>query len=603
MDSLLTITLVSVTFAGAGCALFAWLWPSTRFDADGSPRGFPGAGLAFTGALALTIAAHAGDEWAVQGDAIVLSLLLLFAVGAISERLPVTVARPARVLALAAAALYVVVHGVRIEEIKLPFGPIVSLGFMGPAITVTWLFLVALLVTLTNRGEALGPGIAVFSSLALAACAALAGNAAVSVTHATGLGLAVAGAAVPVLSWCRPPSRVRFGMGGGMAVGLAVACVSVLGAVKYAAFLIVIVPALCLGAPLLAMGITYALNRRRSVDAVLLEAERVSFVGALVRCGMTAAQAVDFLLAWHAYLCVVAVFLTLIIRLSWILKLAVLFPLVAVGLLGFGLTFQIIYGWRLRARSGAVTSIDLLGIRVDRTSFEDTLEHVRLWSGKDHLHHIVTADATLIDRASQEPELEAIVKRAALITPDGAGVLFSARVLGAPFTERVSGCDLVERICELAAAKRIPVYFLGAEPGVAERAASRLEARFAGLPVAGFRDGYFKPEEEDEVVAEVAASGARVLFVGLGVPRQEYFLDRNRDSFGVGVAMGVGGSFDVLSGRVARAPEWMQRVGLEWVWRVSRDPKRLPRLIALPRFVLRVMMHTIRSRRAEARAS
>ncbi len=599
MENLLYIILVSVVTAGFGCALFAWLWPSTRFDADGSPRGFPGAGLAFTLAIVLTVRLNMGEEWTHQGGAVASALLFVFLVVAISERLPVHNARPLRVLALAAAALFAVVHGIRIEEIKLPFGPIVSLGFLGPAITVAWVFLVALLVTLTNRGEALGPGIAVFSSLALAGCAALAGNAAVSVTHAAGLGLAVAAAGVPVLSWCRPPSRVRFGMGGGMAVGLAVACVSVLGAVKYAAALIVVVPALCLGAPLLAMGITYALNRTRSLDAVLLEAERVSFVGALVRAGMTAAQAVDFLLAWHAYLCVVAVLLTFIIRLSWLLKLVVLLPMVALGLLGFGLTFQIIYGWRLRARSGAITGIDLLGIRVDRTSFADTLEHVRLWAEKDQLHHIVTADATLIDRASQEPALRAIVEEASLVTPDGAGVLFSARVLGAPFTERVSGCDLVERICETAAEHGIPVYFLGAEPGVAERAAKRLEARCPGLPIAGIRHGYFTEEQEAEVAAEVAASGARVLFVGLGVPRQEHFLDRNRDRLGVGVAMGVGGSFDVLSGKVTRAPEWMQRVGLEWLWRVSRDPRRLPRLVALPRFVLRVMVHTVRARRSQ----
>lgn len=596
MEGYLTIILLGVTLSGATCALAAWLWPATRFDADGAPRGFPWAGLAFAVALAATTVVHAG-EWVGQGRALAWALLALFAIGAISERLPVALGRPIRVLSLAFAALWVVVHGVRIEEVKLPFGPIVSLGFAGPALTVIWLFLVSLLVTLTNRGEALLPGIAVLSCLALAACAGIAGNAAVSVAHATGLGFATAGAALPVLSWCRPPSRVRFGMGGGMAVGLAVACVTVLGAVKYAAFLIVIVPALCLGAPLLAVGITVVLNRARTFDAVLLEGERVSFVGALVRRGMTAGQAVDFLLAWHLYLCLVAVLLTWGIRQSWALKLVILLVLGAGGLLAFGLTFQIVYGWRFRARAGLAEGISLLGIRVSRTSFADTLEHVRLWSKRGGLHHIVTADASLIERASREPDLAAVIDKAALVTPDGAGVLFSARVLGAPFAERVSGCDLVERICDLAAREKIPVYFLGAEPGVAEHAAARLEARYPGLPVAGVRHGYFGEAEEPEVVREVRDSGARVLFAALGVPRQEHFLDKHREELGVSVAMGIGGSLDVLSGRVRRAPEWMQRAGLEWLWRVGLDPKRLPRLMALPRFIFRVMMHTVRERR------
>ncbi len=591
--------LLAVALSGAVCACAKWLPPSKRYNADGAPLGFPAAGLALALALAASLLAVVRGEWQETAAAIAYAVLFVFAVGAISERLPVAVARPLRTVALAVAAVFVVVQGVVVGHVKLPFGPVLTLGHGGPWLTGGWVFLVALLVTLSTRGEALVPGIAVFSSLTLCAVAGIAGDAAVSAPHAALLGLATAAAALPVLVASSLPSLIRFGMGGGMAAGLALGCVSALGAVKHSAFLAVVVPALCLGAPLLGAAMTLAANRGRTLGTVLLEAERVSFVGVLVRRGMTARQAVAFLLAWHVYLCVIAVLLAIGIRQSWMLKSVILLVLGGSGVLAFGLTFQIVYGWRSEAAAGAIDHIDLLGIRVDRTSFRDAVDRVMMWSERGTLHHVVTADATLVDRASRDPALREIIGKASLVTPDGAGVLFSARVLGAPFPERVSGVDLVGQVCAEAATRGIPIYLLGAEPGVAREAGERLRVRWPHLKIAGVRHGYFEPDEEPAVVDEIAGSGARIALVGLGVPRQEAFIDHNREWLGVGVAIGVGGTFDVLSGKIRRAPEWMQRMGLEWLWRAAKDPKRFPRLIALPRFVLRVMLHTIRSRRPE----
>jgi N-acetylglucosaminyldiphosphoundecaprenol N-acetyl-beta-D-mannosaminyltransferase len=591
-------TLLAATFSGFVCAASGWAAPARRFDADGSPKGFPGAGLALTTGIVLALALLGVGDLGPVAKGLAVAMSVLFLVGAATEWIPVAIARPARLIALVWAAVYLVAAGLRVTEIKLPFGPVVQLGFMGPVLTCAWVFVVSLLVTLSNRGEALVPGIAVFSSLTLAAVAAMAGQHAVSVAAATHLGLTIAGASAPVLAWCQPPSKVRFGIGGGMAAGIALASLSVLAAVKHASFLFLVVPALCLGAPLFASLIAIALNRSRGLGSVLLEAERVTFVGALVRRGMTARQAVHFLLVWHIYLCSVALLLTWAIERSWVLKAVVLLILGGVGALGFAITFQVVYGWRAQASRGlGPSSIDLLGVRIDRTTMRDAVGRALLWAGSDQLHHIVTADATLVERCNSDPELSAIVDKASLVTPDGAGTLFAARLLGAPFPERVAGADLTVALCEAAADHGAPVYFLGAAPEVARHAAGRLEARFRELTVAGARHGYFEPSEEPAVCAEIAASGARVLFVGLGVPAQERFIDRHRHDLGVGVAIGVGGTFDVLAGKVKRAPRWMQRCGLEWLWRVAQDPRRLPRLIALPRFCFHVLVHTARTRR------
>lgn len=599
MDTpLVLMTLLGATFSGFVCAVSGWAAPAHRFDADGAPRGFPGAGLALTSGVVLALLLLGSETIGPAARGIAVAMAVLFLVGAITERLPVGVARPLRLLGLVWASVNVVTAGLRVTEVKLPFGPVVELGPTGPILTCAWVFIVSLLITLSNRGEALVPGIAVFSGLTLAGVAAMVGEHAVSVTAATHLGLTIAGAAAPVLAWCRPPSRVRFGIGGGMAAAIALASLSVVGAVKHSAFLMLAVPALCLGAPLFAALITIALNRARGLGSTLMEAERVTFVGALVRRGMSARQAVSFLLVWHIYLCLVALLLTWAIERSWVLKTVVLVLLGGLGALGFAITFQVVYGWRAQAsRGGGPRSIDLLGVRVDRTTMRDAVDRAVLWAGRDQLHHIVTADATLVERCNGEPELATIVSRAALVTPDGAGTLFAARLLGAPFPERVAGADLTVALCEAAAQRGIPVYFLGAKPTIAQSAAGRLQARLPGLVVAGVRHGYFDPSEEPGVVRTIADSGARILFVGLGVPAQERFIDRNRDCLGVGVAIGVGGTFDVLAGRVKRAPRWMQSCGLEWLWRVAQDPRRLPRLIALPRFCLRVLRHTATTRR------
>jgi len=230
--------------------------------------------------------------------------------------------------------------------------------------------------------------------------------------------------------------------------------------------------------------------------------------------------------------------------------------------------------------------MDILGIRVDEVSMEEALAKVASFvaDGKQTVKQIVTINPEGIWLARQDEHLRQIVVESAMVTPDGTGVLWAAERYGTPLRERVTGIDLMQELCAKAACEGWRIYLLGAKPGVAEAAAAELLARYPGLQIAGMHDGYFKGQEA-AVVAEIAATEADLLFAALGMPFQEHFLYEHKDSLGCAVAVGVGGSLDVLAGNVKRAPRLMQKLRLEWLWRLLLDPKRWRRYLVIPRFM------------------
>lgn len=230
--------------------------------------------------------------------------------------------------------------------------------------------------------------------------------------------------------------------------------------------------------------------------------------------------------------------------------------------------------------------VNLLGVPVDPLTMPEALSRIEEFIKSGRPHHIFTADASGIMRTQEDPELQAIVQKADLITPDGAGALLASKFQGVKLPERVSGVDLVDRISALAAEKGYRIFLFGAAEGVAQAAAETLQQRYPGLTIAGTRNGFFSADDEPQIVKDIAATHPDVPFVALGIPKQEQFIRAHFAELGVPVMVGVGGSFDVISGRLQRAPEWMQRSGLEWLYRLSQEPKRLPRLAALPRFIL-----------------
>lgn len=203
-------------------------------------------------------------------------------------------------------------------------------------------------------------------------------------------------------------------------------------------------------------------------------------------------------------------------------------------------------------------------------------------------HHIVTADASMLVMAQTDDELHRIISRADLVTPDSAGILWASRRLGAPMRERVSGVDLVERLCALSPARGYRLYFLGAGPGVAQQAGERMQQRYPGAQIVGARHGFFSDQDLPDILEEIHACRPDVLCVALGIPKQEKWIDAHRDALGVPILIGVGGTLDVLSGTVKRAPILFQRARLEWLWRLLSNPRKIGKVMLLPRFVMLV---------------
>ena len=231
----------------------------------------------------------------------------------------------------------------------------------------------------------------------------------------------------------------------------------------------------------------------------------------------------------------------------------------------------------------------MLGIGVDRVAMREALAVLEGFIRERVPRLVATANAEMVMLAQDDRELFGILNRADLVLADGAGVVWAARRLGPGVPERVAGYDLTQELLRRAAVAGFRVYWLGAAPGVAETAARLAAERFPGLVSVGVHDGYFRPDDA-EIVTRIRDANPDILLCALGVPKQEKWLSRNLQLLGVPVSIGVGGTFDVMAGLVKRAPLWMQRAGLEWSYRLIRQPSRLVRMLALPRFVLRVLL-------------
>ncbi len=233
--------------------------------------------------------------------------------------------------------------------------------------------------------------------------------------------------------------------------------------------------------------------------------------------------------------------------------------------------------------------IQILGIGVDNVTMAQAVEQIAAFAAADSFHHVVTVNPEFIMAARRDPAFAAVLKGADLAVPDGIGLIWAARWRRTPLGQRVAGVDLVDEIAATAARRGLRLYLLGAQPGVAQATADILVKRHPGLAVAGVYAGSPDVREEQVIVSLIRAVRPHILLVAYGAPQQDLWIARNRQRLGVGVAMGVGGAFDFISGRARRAPRWMQRYGLEWLHRLYHEPWRWRRMLALPRFVVAVL--------------
>ena len=233
--------------------------------------------------------------------------------------------------------------------------------------------------------------------------------------------------------------------------------------------------------------------------------------------------------------------------------------------------------------------VEILGVNVNSLTMAQAVEAVQQFIAEKKVALVATANAEMLMRSTQDEELKDILNQADLVVPDGAGTVWAAGHLGEPMPERVAGFDLAQELMREAPARGDRIYFFGSAPGVADKAKSKAEEIYPGIQVVGTRNGFFTEADEPGIIAEIKAARPDILLAALGVPKQEKWLKKHMQELQVPVSIGVGGPLDVMAGVMERAPLWMQKAKLEWLFRGLKQPSRAGRLLALPKFVLKVV--------------
>ena len=241
-------------------------------------------------------------------------------------------------------------------------------------------------------------------------------------------------------------------------------------------------------------------------------------------------------------------------------------------------------------------SADILGVRVDNVTLNEAIEQVAEFLREDRCHQVATVNPEFIIAARRVPEFAQVLAACDLNVPDGANLVRAAGFIGQPLRERVGGRDVVLRLAERGASEGWKFYLLGGRENVAEISARKLCALFPNLQVVETFEGSPDKRFDEEMVARVNASGAGILLVAYGAPKQELWIGRNRGRLLPRVAIGVGGAFDSIAGRVPIAPTWMQRAGLEWLFRLVIEPWRWRRQIALVEFLGLILIERLGSK-------
>jgi N-acetylglucosaminyldiphosphoundecaprenol N-acetyl-beta-D-mannosaminyltransferase len=238
--------------------------------------------------------------------------------------------------------------------------------------------------------------------------------------------------------------------------------------------------------------------------------------------------------------------------------------------------------------------VDLFGVPVDTLTMDQTVDQIRAWASSGDPHQHVVLNAAKVVELERSPALAEVIRGCDLVSPDGVSVVWASRVLGRPLPERVNGTDLMERLVATAAEDGHTVFFLGARAEVVAKTVEVLQARHPSLKVAGYHHGYWT--DHGEIVRTIRRAEPHYLFLGIPSPRKEFWLSTNLKQLGVPFAMGVGGSFDVIAGVHRRAPRWACEHGLEWLWRLAQEPRRMWRryLIGNSQFLALVLRESLR---------
>lgn len=236
--------------------------------------------------------------------------------------------------------------------------------------------------------------------------------------------------------------------------------------------------------------------------------------------------------------------------------------------------------------------IDVMGVGFDNVTMDEALERAKTLLTQPGPAYCVTPNAEIVYEAMHDEAFRAILNGAALVLPDGAGTVLGAKLLGTPLKQKVAGIDFSANLLGILAETGKRLYLLGGKPGIAEKAAENMIKKHPGLCICGTADGYFR--DEAPVIEKINAAKPDALFVCLGAPKQEIFMHAHCADLAVPLMIGLGGSLDGFAGTVKRAPDWMIRLQLEWLYRLIKEPKRIGRMMRLPKFVLAVLARRLR---------
>ena len=219
--------------------------------------------------------------------------------------------------------------------------------------------------------------------------------------------------------------------------------------------------------------------------------------------------------------------------------------------------------------------IKILNCPIDNLTMKETLDKIdKSIQNKIHLHHVVVNAAKMV-YMQKDKELYNSVVSSDIINADGQAVVWASKFLGQPLNERVAGIDLMQNLVKLAYEKKYKVFFFGAQEEIVKSVVDKYSTMYNQDIIAGYRNGYFTKEDEESIAKQIHDSGADILFVAISSPMKEIFLNTHKDTIDTPFIMGVGGSFDVVAGKVSRAPLWMQKYGLEWFYRFLQEPRRM----------------------------
>ena len=545
---------------------------------------------------------ESGIVFKIAGIVICTVLMIILGRVARKRKLPAGVKLIFQVL----ISLIIIYSGIRIEFLRAPSssGGYLYLSYLSIPLTILWL------ISITNslgQADELGditPYIVFIASLTFLM---------VSLIQRQGLILAeVLSLIMAAISFIfiKYIPRGKFSSYY-MSFGFMLAVIAIVGVSKSTAALTLLVPLLILGVPIIDSSYSIVANyaRQESPDIgrkyPLFSESRSRLRQKLQSYGFSAQGANLTVIGVSLYLSLSA-FIISIYQSFYLLII-----LTAFGWMTFELLKNKVQSEELVIERDILTSrIKLFQVGIDQVDNQETIQKIAEFIISKKPHQIVTPDTLAVLRARKDPKYNAILKSADLVTPDGAGILWAATTLNYPLPERVTGIDIIHNICRLAAKKGYSLYLLGSYPGVAGEVALNLTKKYPGIKIAGTHHGYFnckdfqnceeiksggsdRNKEEEEIIAEIKEKRPDILLVGMGVPKQEKWINENLSRLDIPVCMGVGGSFDVLSGRIPRAPLWMQRHGMEWIYRSIKQPSRVFRILALFYFIWLVILGKI----------